>query len=137
MADTKDTAPLILVVEDNCTNAKLAGGMLTARGYRVAFAVDGEQGFKLARQLRPALVVTDLQMPGVDGLALLQLLKSDPDTKAIPVAVLTAHVLPEHRSRALQGNCCSFIAKPIRYQSFIAEIARILQDDLIGVSCDT
>jgi two-component system cell cycle response regulator DivK len=129
--------PLVLVVEDNSTNARLTGGMLEAAGYRVAFASDGEQGFQLAQDLRPSLIVTDLQMPGIDGLALLQLLMDNPATESIPVAVLTAHVMPEHRTRAMNANCRSFIAKPIRYQSFIAEIFRILQSTPIGACRDS
>jgi CheY-like chemotaxis protein len=134
VAQLQDSAPLVLVVEDNSTNARLTGGMLEAAGYRTAFATDGEEGLRLARELSPALVVTDLQMPGVDGLALLQQLKADPATAAIPVAVLTAHVMPEHRNRAFEAECCSFIAKPVRFQSFVAEVARVLQQTLTGAS---
>jgi two-component system, cell cycle response regulator DivK len=132
-----ETKVLVLVVEDNGTNARLTGGMLEAAGYRVAFAADGELGFQLARQLRPALVVTDLQMPGVDGLALLRLLATDPATQHIPVVVLTAHVMQEHRDRATQASCRSFISKPVRYQTFIAEIARVLRESLSGACRDT
>jgi two-component system, cell cycle response regulator DivK len=99
----------------------------------VVFAADGEQGFQLARDLRPALIVTDLQMPGTDGLALLRLLAIEPATQHIPVVVLTAHVMQEHRDRAAQASCRSFISKPVRYQSFIEEIARVLRDSPTGV----
>jgi two-component system, cell cycle response regulator DivK len=129
MSETKE-APLILVVEDNRTNARLTGGMLEAAGYRVAFATDGGEGFQLSRQLEPALIVTDLQMPGVDGLALLRLLAKDPATQKIPVVVLTAHVMQEHRDQATAAACRSFIAKPVRYQTFIAEISRVMRDSL-------
>jgi two-component system, cell cycle response regulator DivK len=132
VAEHDSSAALVLVVEDNKTNARLTGGMLHAAGYRVEFAVDGEEGFRRARELGPDLVVTDLQMPGVDGLALLKLLQADPATAGIPVAVLTAHVMPEHRDRAMEANCRSFIAKPVRFQPFIAEVARILQEHSIG-----
>jgi two-component system, cell cycle response regulator DivK len=136
VAETDSPAALVLVVEDNKMNARLTGGMLQAAGYRVAFAVDGEQGFRMARELNPALVVTDLQMPGVDGLGLLALLKAEPATAAIPVAVLTAHVMSEHRDLALEANCSSFITKPVRFQPFVTEVARILQDHPIGAYRD-
>lgn len=117
---------LILVVEDNPTNAKLTGAMLTAAGYRTSFAVDGKEGFEKCQQCRPALIVTDLQMPGIDGLTLIRLLKANQDTCHIPIIVLTAHVMREHRDQALDAGCASFISKPVRFQPFVAEIARIL-----------
>ena len=134
MAETE--RPLILVVEDNLTNARLTGAMLEAAQYRVAYATDGEQGFELAKQLQPALIVTDLQMPGVDGLALLRLLSAEPATQSIPAVVLTAHVMPEHRDRAAAAACRRFIAKPVRYHSFIEEIAQVLAESLTGASHD-
>lgn len=136
MAELLESAPLVLVVEDNPINAKLAGGMLAGAGYRVAFAADGDEGFRLTRELLPVLVITDLQMPGTDGLAMLRLLKADAATRDIPVAVLTAHAMQDHRDRAVQAGCCSFITKPIRYQPFIAEVARVLQLSLTGAGCD-
>ena len=135
--ESHELAPLILIVEDNLTNARLTGGMLEAVGFRVAFATDGDEGFRAARELGPALVVTDLQMPRLDGLSLLRRLKDDPLTEKIAVLVLTAHVLQEHRDRAFEAGCCAFVAKPVRFQPFVAEVRRVLCDSPSGACCES
>lgn len=118
--------PLILIVDDNSLNAKLSQGMLTAGGYRTAVARDGEQGLRLAEDLQPALVLTDLQMPGMDGLELTRRLKASPATARIPVVALTAHAMAQHREAALATGCCGYLAKPVRYQSLLVEVAAVL-----------
>lgn len=122
----KRSKPLVLVVEDNPTNARLTSQMLAAGGYEVAVASDGSQGAELARQLVPDLVLTDLQMPGLDGLAMTALLKQDPVTAAIPVAALTAHAMPEHRELARKAGCAAFLTKPIRLQELLREVSHVL-----------
>lgn len=122
-----DARPLILVVEDNPANSRLICEMLRAGGYRVHVAADGLQGLDRARGLRPALILTDLQMPGLDGLTLTQTLKSDPATAQVPVLAVTAHAMADHRASALAAGCAGFVTKPIRFQPFLAEIADVLR----------
>src|SRR5690554_2726454 len=88
--DATDQRPLVVVVEDNRTNARLTCSILQAAGYRPAVAYDGVEGLRLVRQLLPVLVILDLQMPVMDGLTLAGHLKSDPQTAQIPLIVLTA-----------------------------------------------
>ena len=123
---TAEQAPLVLIVEDNATNARLASDMLHTAGYETRVAQEGSAGLELARALQPALVLTDLQMPGMDGMTLIRELKSDPLTASIPVVAVTAHVLPEHRDEALRAGCCAFITKPFRFRPFLAEIAHAI-----------
>ena len=123
---------LVLVVEDNVTNARLTTHMLKAGGYQVRVANDGQQGLEMARELLPDLILTDLQMPGLDGLALARLLKQDAATTGIPIVALTAHAMLDHRERALEAGCASFIAKPIRLQSFLTEVSHVLQRTAAG-----
>ena len=137
MSEKRTTGALILVVEDNATNARLAGSMLEAAGYRVATAADGEAGLRQCLALHPAVVVTDLQMPGMDGLTLLRHLKANTETRDIPVIVLTAHVMHEHRDQAFLAGCASFISKPVRYQSFTAEIEHVLRDSYTGACLES
>jgi two-component system cell cycle response regulator DivK len=123
---------LVLVVEDNITNARLTTHMLKAGGYQVQLASDGQQGLTMARELLPDLVLTDLQMPGLDGLTLTRLLKQDPATAGIPIVALTAHAMIDHREKALEAGCAAFIAKPIRLQTFLTEVSHVLQRSAAG-----
>jgi len=79
-----DRGTLVLVVEDNEKNARMLVMMLESAGYATRWAEDGEVGLRLATDLRPALILTDLQMPGMDGLAMTRALKAREDTAAIP-----------------------------------------------------
>ncbi len=121
------TGRLVLIVEDNEKNARMIIAMLTAAGYPTSWAADGDEGLRMACELRPALVMTDLQMPGLDGLAMTRALKSRPDTAQIPVVAVTAHALAEHRQQALAAGCLKFLTKPFRYQALLAEVADAIQ----------
>ena len=122
-----DSQPLVLVVEDNQLNARLSCEMLKAGGYRAQVAVSGGEGLRLAQELRPLLIITDMQMPGMDGLAMTRALKADPQLAAIPVIALTAHVMPEHRRQALAAGCAAFLCKPLRLHPFLNEIEHVLE----------
>lgn len=118
---------LVLIVEDNPTNARLTSHMLISGAYSVAVASDGRQGIEMAGQLLPDLIVTDLQMPELDGLELTRRLKQAPETAGIPIVALSAHAMADHRDQAVAAGCVSFIAKPIRLQSFLSEVANALK----------
>lgn len=121
-------APLVLIVEDNPVNARLTADMLRVGGYRTQLATNGHEGLRLARELQPALILTDLQMPGLDGLGMTKLLKEDASTAPIPVIAVTAHAMSEHHEAALQAGCRSFISKPFRFRDFLAEINHAFQE---------
>ncbi len=121
-----DQGPLVLVVEDNEKNARMLMAMLGGAGYQTRWAADGKEGLRLASQLRPALVITDLQMPGLDGLAMTRQLKANVETAAIPVVALTAHAMAEHSRQSLEAGCIKFLTKPIRYQLLLTEVADVL-----------
>jgi CheY-like chemotaxis protein len=119
--------PLVLVVEDNEKNARLTLAMLSAAGYEARWAEDGNEGLRLACALKPALVITDLQMPGLDGVSMTRALKSRPETTQIPVVAVTAHAMTEHRQQALEAGCVKFLTKPFRFQALLAEVADAIQ----------
>jgi CheY-like chemotaxis protein len=114
---------LVLVVEDNEKNARLTVAMLESAGYRTCVAPDGNAGQRLAAELRPAVIITDLQMPGLDGLAMTRQLKAGPATRQIPVIAVSAHALSDHRRDALAVGCCSFVTKPFRLRTLLGEVA--------------
>lgn len=118
-----DQRVLVLVVEDNEKNARMLITMLESGGYQTRWALDGEQGLAMAAELMPAIVITDLQMPKLDGLGMTRALRQSEATAAIPIVAVSAHALSEHRDDALAAGCCKFLAKPFRYQQLLAEVA--------------
>jgi two-component system, cell cycle response regulator DivK len=113
----------ILIVEDNPANMKLAVFVLGQAGYTVISAVDAEAGLMLAREQHPDLIMMDIQLPGMDGLAAAKLLKEDENTRQIPVIALTALAMKGDEARIRSAGCDGYIAKPMRYQEMLATIA--------------
>jgi CheY-like chemotaxis protein/HPt (histidine-containing phosphotransfer) domain-containing protein len=117
----------ILVVEDNQANMKLACLLLRSSGHTVLCAVDAETGLTLARTDQPHLILMDIQLPGMDGLAATAILKQDPATAAIPVVALTAMAMKADEEKTLAAGCDAYIAKPLRYQELFAVIDSLLE----------
>jgi two-component system cell cycle response regulator DivK len=113
----------ILVVEDNPANMKLAAFLLQDAGYVVISAVDAEAGITLAREEHPDLILMDIQLPGMDGLAAIALLKQDENTRTIPVIALTALAMKGDEARIREAGCEGYIAKPMRYREMLATVA--------------
>jgi two-component system cell cycle response regulator DivK len=113
----------ILIIEDNQANMKLASLLLHNAGHTVLCAVDAETGLTLARAEQPDLILMDIQLPGMDGLEATMLLKRDDATRAIPVIALTALAMKGDEERIRAAGCDGYIAKPMRYQEFLATIA--------------
>jgi two-component system cell cycle response regulator DivK len=115
-----------LIIEDNEANTKLATVLLRQAGHAVLSASDAETGLTLARADHPDLVLMDVQLPGMDGLAATALLKKDPATADIPVIALTALAMKEDQAKSVLAGCDAYIAKPLRYQQLYATIDRLL-----------
>jgi two-component system cell cycle response regulator DivK len=115
----------VLVVEDNPVNMKLAALLLHNAGHTVLCAVDAETGLIMARVDRPDLILMDIQLPGMDGMAAIAILKRDPATAPIPVIALTAMALQEDQERSQVAGCAAYLAKPLRYQDLYAAINSI------------
>ena len=113
----------VLIVEDNPTNLKLAITLLESAGHYVLVAIDAEAGLALAREERPDLILMDIQLPGMDGLEATTQLKADDTTRHIPVVALTALAMKGDEERIRAAGCDGYIAKPMRYQEFLATIA--------------
>jgi two-component system cell cycle response regulator DivK len=116
----------ILVVEDNLTNMTLVAFLLESAGHTVLKATDAEVAIRLARAEQPALVLMDIQLPGMDGLEATKALKRDDATRAIPVVALTALAMKGDEERIRAAGCDGYIAKPIRYQDFLTMVAALL-----------
>ena|SRR6185369_11889049 len=116
----------VLIIEDNPANMKLTSLLLCNAGHTVLCAVDAEIGLTLARDDQPDLILMDLQLPGMDGLAATALLKRAPATAAIPVIALTAMAMKEDREKSKAAGCDAYIAKPVRYKELNAAIDILL-----------
>ena len=117
----------ILVIEDNELNMKLVKSLLEIGKYRVLAAEDAESGIRLAREQNPALILMDLQLPGMDGLSATKFLKADPVLQKIPIVALTSHAMEGDDKRALAAGCNGYMPKPIDTRNFLATIGQYLQ----------
>jgi len=113
----------VLIVEDNPTNMRLAVFLLRSVGHVVFSANDAEAGLTLAREQQPDLILMDIQLPGMDGLAATVALKADALTQSIPVIALTALAMKGDEARIRAAGCDGYIAKPMNYQEFLATVA--------------
>lgn len=115
----------ILVIEDNAANMKLVVFLLEKAGHEVLQARDAEEGLRLARERLPQLILMDVQLPGMDGLAATRLLKADAATRQIKVVALTALAMSGDREKIEAAGCDGYIAKPIRYQEFLRVVGEM------------
>lgn len=113
----------VLIVEDNPANMTLAVFLLESAGHRVLTAIDAESGLSLARSAIPDLILMDIQLPGMDGLAATTQLKTDGATRAIPVIALTALAMKGDEERIRAAGCDGYIGKPMRYKEFLSTVA--------------
>ncbi len=117
----------LLVVDDNLVNLKLIKAVLAGEGYEVHTATDAGEALAALKTLHPRLILMDIQLPGMDGLALTRQLKSSPDTRDIIIVALTAYAMKGDDERAYACGCSGYITKPIDVRNFAAEIAKYLQ----------
>jgi two-component system cell cycle response regulator DivK len=116
----------ILIIEDNPANMKLASLLVGNAGHGMLSAVDAESGILLARTAMPDLILMDVQLPGMDGLAATALLKQDPLTATIPVIALTAMAMKYDQEKSVVAGCDAYIAKPLRYRELYDAIDLLL-----------
>ena len=118
---------LILIVEDNEKNLKLVRDVLRHTGYQTIEAGTGEDGIRLAKERGPALILMDIQLPGIDGIAALGQLRADPATRAIPVIAVTASAMTQDRKKIMAAGFDGYQTKPIRVREFM-DVVRVTLD---------
>ena len=116
----------VLLVEDNAANRKLMGDHLRRAGYHVLEAVTAVEALELAAKEPVNLVVMDIQLPGLDGVAATKLLRKDPKTAHLPVLAVTAHAMRDDEDRILAAGACAYLAKPIDYRGFLALVQDLM-----------
>ena len=117
---------LILLVEDNGNNRLLVRDVLKASGYRVAEAETAEDGLRMAVQQQPALILMDIQLPGMSGIEALRQLRADPATRAIPVIAVTASAMTQDRHQIMAAGFDGYQSKPISVKGFLQAVREIL-----------
>jgi two-component system, cell cycle response regulator DivK len=125
-------AELILIVEDNERNLKLLRDVLGAHGYRILEARSAEDALVLAREERPQLVLMDIQLPGMDGLAALRNLRAAPETTATPVIAVTAFAMKDDRERLLSAGFDGYLEKPIDVRGLPSYLRSYIAPRAIG-----
>jgi two-component system, cell cycle response regulator DivK len=125
-SDMDQRMATILIAEDNPVNLKLASVLLTKAGHAVLQAADGDAAVTMARTRQPDLVLMDVQMAGMDGLAANRALKQDEATRTIPVVALTAFAMRGDQEKIMAAGCDGYIAKPYRYGELLRRVEEFL-----------
>jgi two-component system, cell cycle response regulator DivK len=120
---------LILIVEDNLKNRKLIRDVLQVKGYQTLETETAEEGHNLAVEHHPALILMDIQLPGIDGITALKQLRADPITKTVPVIAITASAMSYNRQAMLAEGVDGYQSKPISVKDFLEEVRRVLNSD--------
>ena len=117
----------ILIVDDNLRYLTLVRALLTAEGYGVRTAVDAEEALEVLKAFHPRLILMDIQLPGMDGLELTRVLKTNTDTREMIVVAFSGSAIPKTEQNALDAGCEGYIAKPIDTRILIRLVAEYLQ----------
>jgi two-component system cell cycle response regulator/two-component system cell cycle response regulator DivK len=117
---------LILIIEDNEKNRKLCRDVLQVKGYKTIESESAEEGLTLAVEKSPALILMDIQLPGMDGITAMKQLKADASTKNIPVIAITASAMTNNRQAMLAEGFDGYQTKPISLKDFLGEVERVL-----------
>ena len=117
---------LILIIEDNEKNRKLCRDVLQVKGYQTIESETAEEGLKLTLEKSPALILMDIQLPGMDGITAMKELKADVRTKSIPIVAITASAMTNNRTSMLAEGFDGYQTKPISLKDFLGEIERVL-----------
>ncbi|MDZ4164531.1 MAG: response regulator [Smithellaceae bacterium] len=116
----------ILVIEDNEQNLYLVTFILEKNGYQVIAARDGWEGIELAHQVKPDLILLDIQLPVIDGYAVARELRQNQELEGIPIVAVTSFAMTGDRERTLAAGCIGYIEKPINPETFMKDIEEYL-----------
>ena len=116
----------ILVVEDQDDNRRILRDLLTASGYELIEAVDGEQGLAAVEQERPDLILMDIQLPGIDGYEVTRRIKANEALRHIPIIAVTSYALSGDDQKAFAAGCDAYVTKPFSPRELLAKIREYL-----------
>jgi len=119
----------ILIVEDNENNRCLFRDILLFHGYQVSVAEDGQEGLALAREIKPDLILMDIQMPGMDGMTAGGILKGDPVTSGLKIVALTSFAMRGDKEKILAAGFDGYLSKPISTRELPGLVKRWLEEE--------
>ena len=117
----------VLLVEDTEDNRFMMRRLLEMTGYRVIEAMNGEEAVKLAQTESPNLILMDLSLPVIDGLAATRLIRKLPDFKSTPIIAVSAHDTSDFQNEAIEAGCNTYVTKPIDFGELEELIAKLLK----------
>lgn len=123
---------VVVIADDSISVRKFVGRMLEKAGYRVLLASDGLEAAELVAQSGAHLIITDLEMPRMNGYELMSHLRQNPETRRIPTMVVTSRAGAKHRDRALKEGAVAFLTKPVQEEQLLSAVASILGVDKSG-----
>jgi two-component system cell cycle response regulator DivK len=118
---------VILIVEDNDKNLKLVRDVLQVKGYSTLEAGTAEDGIRIAAERIPDLILMDIQLPGMNGIEALKVLRAAPATAAIPVIAVTASVMQQDRNLITEAGFDAYIGKPLNLKEFLESVKTMLE----------
>jgi two-component system, cell cycle response regulator DivK len=119
----------VLVVEDFEDNRFMMRRLLEMSGYRVVEAVNGEQAVEVAQRERPHLILMDLSLPLLDGLAATRRIRQQEELRRVPIIAVSAHDTSDFHADALAAGCNDYVTKPIDFEQLESLLSRLLSDD--------
>lgn len=125
-SDPATACKCVLIVEDNALNMKLFSAMISAQGYEVLQAANGSHALDLAHQRHPDLIIMDIQLPGMSGLDVTQILKAEDDTREIPIIATSAYALRGDEATIRASGCDGYMAKPIAISDFLELVESLM-----------
>jgi len=125
-------AKRILIVEDNDLNLKLFRDLLGANGYETVETKEGLEAITLTRNLKPDLILMDIQLPEISGLDVTKKIKADEEIKHIPVVAVTAFAMKDDEEKILRAGCEAYISKPISIDHFLSTVKKFLNEPTKG-----
>lgn len=119
----------ILIVEDNDLNLKLFRDLLTAHSYEVIETKDGLEAIAITRDVRPDLILMDIQLPEISGLDVTRRIKADESICHIPIIAVTAFAMKDDEEKILAAGCEAYVSKPISIMPFLNTVRRFLGEE--------
>jgi CheY-like chemotaxis protein len=129
MTEKGNSMGKILLVEDNEMNRDMLSRRLRRKGFEVLLATDGAEGVSMARSGAPDIILMDMSLPTLDGWTATKMLKSESDTRNIPIIALTAHAMHGDRDKALDSGCDEYETKPVNLARLLRKIEALTKEE--------